>query len=301
MSFKYDGLNRQVSRTVDGVTTYNTWDVWDLVEEYTNNPFVIQTRYLHGPTGLVKELQNNRYYCQDGSGSTALLADSSAHLLEWYRYDLQGAPFFYSANDTQRNPNQSGFNVRHLFTGQQWYQEIGLHDLRNRFYSPDLGRFLQPDPISFRGGNHLYRYCGNNSVTRSDPFGLQEAVAANLPEGWTATVEVTASGVPKQIDYSGTGAPSGGGGGGGAGEGGAPKLTGIAFSYGKPPPNRNSNTRQQPPGVMVPFDIYHPTTTAEFIIAGNIIEGGDTTDTRPEIDVTEFIGWGIAGLARSFV
>ena len=52
---------------------------------------------------------------------------------------------------------------------------------------------------------------------------------------------------------------------------------------------------------MVPFDIYHPTTTAEFIIAGNIIEGGDTTDTRPAIDVTDFISWGIAGLLRSSI
>ena len=170
MSFKYDGLNRQVRRTLSSTntTTYSTWDGWDLVEEYTNNPLVIQARYLYGPTGVIKELQNNRYYCQDGSGSTALLADNTGHLLEWYRYDLQGTPLFYYPNDTQRSPNQSGYSVRHLFTGQQWHQDIGLYDLRNRFYSPDLGRFLQPDPIGFRGGNNLYRYCGNNPVTRRD-------------------------------------------------------------------------------------------------------------------------------------
>ena len=79
------------------------------------------------------------------------------------------------------------------------------------------------------------------------------------------------------------------------------KLTGITFSYGKPPRNSNSNTQQQPPGIMVPFDIYHPTTTAEFIIAGNIIEHGDTTDTTPAIDPIDLFSWGIAGLARSFV
>jgi RHS repeat-associated protein len=62
--------------------------------------------------------------------------------------------------------------VRHLFTGQQWYSQIGLYDLRNRFYSPDIGRFLQPDPIGFWGGNNLYRYCRNNPVTKWDPFGL---------------------------------------------------------------------------------------------------------------------------------
>jgi hypothetical protein len=52
---------------------------------------------------------------------------------------------------------------------------------------------------------------------------------------------------------------------------------------------------------MVGFDIYHPQTTAEFIIAGNIMEHGDTTDTTPVIDLTDFFSWGVAGLARSSV
>jgi RHS repeat-associated protein len=54
-------------------------------------------------------------------------------------------------------------------------KEIGLYDLRNRFYSPDIGRFLQPDPIGFRGDRtNLYRHCGNNPVTRWDSFGLTD-------------------------------------------------------------------------------------------------------------------------------
>jgi RHS repeat-associated protein len=175
MSFKYDGLNRQVSRTANGVTTYSVWDGWNLIQDYhmSVNNVVEDASYLYGPTGLVKDLRNNRYYYQDASGSTSHLASSSGTLLEWYRYDLQGAPFFYDANNNQRNPNQSSYGVRHLFTGQQWYKEISLYDLRNRFYSPDIGRFLQADPVGFEGdGNNLYRYCGNNSVTSSDPMGL---------------------------------------------------------------------------------------------------------------------------------
>ena len=52
---------------------------------------------------------------------------------------------------------------------------------------------------------------------------------------------------------------------------------------------------------MVGFDIYHPTTTAEFIIAGNIIEHGDTTDTTPVIDAVDLLSGGIAGLVRSSI
>src|SRR2546429_3059782 len=39
--------------------------------------------------------------------------------------------------------------------------------------SPDLGRFIQPDPIGFKGdASNLYRYCGNDWANRSDPMGL---------------------------------------------------------------------------------------------------------------------------------
>jgi RHS repeat-associated protein len=195
MSFKYDGLNRRVSRTANGVTTYSVWDGWNLVQEYhmSGNNAVEDASYLYGATGLVKELRNNRYYYQDGSGSTSHLASSSGTLLEWYRYDLQGTPI---VNDQPSN-HTSAFGVRHLFTGQQWYSGIGLYDLRNRFYSPDIGRFLQPDPIGFRGDRtNLYRYCGNNPVTRRDPLGLDDG--AHPVEG--DRVIVSASEIPQFLN-----------------------------------------------------------------------------------------------------
>jgi RHS repeat-associated protein len=118
----------------------------------------------------VKNLVTNQYYYQDASGSTSHLADSTGHLLEWYRYDLQGTPTVYDPGNSQLSTAPS---VRHLFTGQQWYSEIGLYDLRHRFYSPDIGRFLQADPISFIGdAGNLYRYVKNNALTHLDPSGL---------------------------------------------------------------------------------------------------------------------------------
>ncbi len=59
--------------------------------------------------------------------------------------------------------------------------EIGLYDDRNRFMSPELGRFIQPDPIGFKGdASNLYRYCGNDWANRTDPMGL---VGLNGPGG----------------------------------------------------------------------------------------------------------------------
>ena len=231
MSFNYDGLGRQVSRTTSQGTTYNVWDGWNLIEEYQAGG-TPTAYYLYGADGLILDSQvgnaDFNWYYQDGSGSTSHLASSSGTLLEWYRYDLKGTPIIYDANNNQRTA--SAYNVRHLFTGQQWYQELGLYDLRNRFYSPDIGRFLQPDPIGFRDGNNLYRYCGNNPVTRWDPFGLLDYRNDGNGRGGTAVAErVTVTGSDPNDrggTGGGTGAPGGGGGGGGGGEGSGPSGRG---------------------------------------------------------------------------
>jgi RHS repeat-associated protein len=303
MYFDYDGLNRQVSRRIgaNGTRTFNVWDGWDLIEEYQGANAT--AFYLYGATGLIASTANGQfnYYFQDGSGSTSHVTDENGTLKEWYRYDLQGSPFIYDANNNQLSTTNR--SVRHLFTGQQWYGEVGLYDLRNRFYSPDLGRLLQPDPIGFRGGNNLYRYCRNNPVTQSDPFGLQDAVNRRLDGGGDVADyepqyvngESPNTFWREPLGFGGLGGGPGGGGGDGP-------LSGNTFRYGIPPRNSNSNTQQQPPpqNPQAPaIDIFHPKTTAEFILAGNIIEHGDTTDTTPAIDPIDLLSGGIAALVRS--
>ncbi len=167
-TFKYDGLNRQVSRQIGAAQpVYNVYDGWNLIGEYAPGATSPTVAYLGG----LKNLSANLYFYHDGSESTSHLADNTGTLLESYRYDLQGTPTFYDGSGMQISATQH--NVRNLFTGQQWYSEIGLYDLRNRFYSPDIGRFLQADPLGFGGGdNNLYRYCSNNPVVYEDPAGL---------------------------------------------------------------------------------------------------------------------------------
>jgi len=174
MYFTYDGLNRQVTRKIGagGTLTFNVWDGWDLIEEYQAGSSAATAAYTYGATGLIWGATNGQiaYYFQDASGSTSHVTDVNGGLLEWYRYDLQGKPIFYNQSDQQISA--SAYGVCYLFTGQQWRSELGLYDLRNRFYSPDIGRFLQTDPIGFDGdATNLYRYCGNNPVVRSDSTG----------------------------------------------------------------------------------------------------------------------------------
>jgi RHS repeat-associated protein len=59
-----------------------------------------------------------------------------------------------------------------LFTGRRYEPETGLYHYRARFYSPKLGRFLQPDPIGYAGGINVYAYCMNDPLNATDPTGL---------------------------------------------------------------------------------------------------------------------------------
>jgi RHS repeat-associated protein len=49
----------------------------------------------------------------------------------------------------------------------------GLLFERNRYYSPELHRYISEDPIGLAGGDvNLYARVGNNPVNFVDPLGL---------------------------------------------------------------------------------------------------------------------------------
>ncbi len=75
--------------------------------------------------------------------------------------------------DAFGNVNGLNSDWNRTFTGQVLDAETGLMLYRNRFYSTELGRFLQRDPIGYEAEDeNLVRYVLNSPVDLVDPSGL---------------------------------------------------------------------------------------------------------------------------------
>jgi RHS repeat-associated protein len=66
------------------------------------------------------------------------------------------------------------------FPGQYYDPETGLHYNYFRYYNPQTGRYLTPDPIGLEGGINLFAYVENNPVNWIDPLGLKKGTGGIL-------------------------------------------------------------------------------------------------------------------------
>jgi len=160
----YDPLGRLSQITTGSATTRFLYDGSQLVAEYDGTGAMTH-RYVHGDALDTPEvsydtssLSSPHFLIADERGSVTAVTDASGNASAINTYDEYGIP-------------GSGNAGRFQYTGQMWLPELGLYYYRARIYSPTLGRFLQTDPIRFRGGMNLYGYVLDDPINLTDPFG----------------------------------------------------------------------------------------------------------------------------------
>ncbi|MEN3370480.1 MAG: hypothetical protein V7609_2623 [Verrucomicrobiota bacterium] len=204
--FTYDGLGRCVRRSVyapSGAsnTVLYTYDDWNPIIEWDQGGnFAGWNMYGARPDEILMRFDPVRgpiVYKQDQHGNVVALLDQWGNIVERYSYEAFGEPKVTGFWD---NNNRGGslYGNRFMFQGREWIAELGIYDYRNRMYQPQLGRFLQTDPMGLQtegeklsagqkalfspGGSapeaftssemNLYRYCGDDPIDGTDPTGL---------------------------------------------------------------------------------------------------------------------------------
>jgi RHS repeat-associated protein len=119
-----------------------------------------------GVGGLLAVSMSGQYYfpCHDANGNITAYVNESGSVVAEYAYDAFGGLL------AQTGSMADAFRFR--FSTKYFDAETDLYYYGYRFYSPELRRWLNRDPIEEEGGLNLYRFCHNNALNAVDLFGL---------------------------------------------------------------------------------------------------------------------------------
>lgn len=134
---------------------------------------VVDFIYAEGTDKVIGSWKSNgdiAYYHRDVNNSVSCETDNLGKVTRYYNYTPFGAVTALTSDGKDLSLGTS--DVVRSFASQLYEPVSEMHYLRNRFYSPEIGRFISQDPVGISGGINLYSYAGNNPITYSDIFGL---------------------------------------------------------------------------------------------------------------------------------
>ncbi|MCD4736209.1 MAG: hypothetical protein K8R53_09215 [Bacteroidales bacterium] len=141
---------------------------------------------------------NDHYYAHDHLFSPVALLASDGSVEERYEYDAYGKCTIWDATFANTRSTSLYDNDRY-FTGQMLdaldNNALFIMYYKNRYYLPDIGRFVQTDPLGivpnaqkpnrfavhkqYSDGMNLYEYDKTNPLTNYDSYGLQ-SISSNM-------------------------------------------------------------------------------------------------------------------------
>lgn len=113
--------------------------------------------------------QSNYYIHTDHLGTPRSVANASQQTVWRWRSDPFGSTLPENNPDGDANPLT--LNLR--FPGQYFDGETGLHYNYFRDYDPEVGRYVQSDPIGLEGGMNVFSYVSASPLRYKDPKGLK--------------------------------------------------------------------------------------------------------------------------------
>jgi RHS repeat-associated protein len=190
-NYLYNALGQMIEKSgTPGTTVFMQDETGHLIGEYNGNGSLIEETVWLGDIPVATLQPNgsggvNIFYVHtDHLNTPRKVARPSDNALEW-RWDAD--PFGTAAPN--QNPSGLGtftYNIR--FPGQYYQAETGLSQNYFRDYDPQVGRYVEPDPIGLLGGVNSYAYVNDNPILRVDTLGLRSnGTSLPWPAGSTSS------------------------------------------------------------------------------------------------------------------
>ena len=179
----YDGLCRRVQKTWRGKTTTYYWDDFRLASEvrhdgscrlyiYADDVALAPFLFIEYASLDAEPDSGKRYYVFTNQVGAPIRVEDDAGKVCWSaQIDPYGAAHIDQGNT---------IDMPLRFPGHYFDQETGLHYNRFRYFSPQLGRYIQSDPVGLFGGINVYAYV-HDPLSDVDIDGLAKAKRAPRP------------------------------------------------------------------------------------------------------------------------
>lgn len=135
--------------------------------------------------GWQENIPDPLYYAGDANGNITDVMNTNGTLAAHYEYDPFGNTIAQSGDLADANPFR--------FSSKYWDAEVGVYYYGFRFYSPELGRWPNRDPIEEEGGENLYGFIDNSPCNEIDPLGLSASCSTQTTRLRTKRLRQTTS------------------------------------------------------------------------------------------------------------
>ncbi|MDO2435744.1 RHS repeat-associated core domain-containing protein [Aeromonas veronii] len=190
-NYDYDAFGRRIRKTVSRA---NSEQVTEFVWQANN--LIAESSYQLGNDKRRTDEQYRSFIYEPGSFKPLVQLEGEGQDAEVFHYQLDhlGTPLALT-----RDNGATAWQVRYRAYGNVWREEIAevatplrfqgqyfdaetsLHYNRHRYYQPETGRFITPDPIGLAGGLNNYQYAPN-PIGWVDPLGLTN-IPGQCPPG----------------------------------------------------------------------------------------------------------------------
>jgi RHS repeat-associated protein len=186
IEYVYDYLNRLVKRTQDKNETHFIHDGWQIILQFDNKNLKPTHRYLWGNKQDELLCDNDNWTLGDHLNTIRDIVKSDGTVANHFDYNSFGKLI-----SVTKNTDSTFF----AYTGKLFDKTSELQWNINRWYDPNVGRWMSEDPIGFEGRDvNKYRYTRNCYLNSNDPLGLLTlAQAKDIISTWSKTCSGGAS------------------------------------------------------------------------------------------------------------